>query len=69
MSERIVTNKDKRRSLDVWNTVPWLAAHRIGGRHEAKLQEAALDAEGAPAEDRARSVPPTGAHEPNGGGT
>ncbi len=39
MSERVVTNKDKRRSLD-WNTVPWLAAHRIGGHHPRMIHRA-----------------------------
>jgi hypothetical protein len=65
-----MTNRSKRQTLDVWNTVPWLAAHRIGGHHRRMVDGAEKvqhpTAHAWP-EDRARSVTPTDAHEPNGG--
>ena len=61
MRDRPVTNKIKSVIPDIWSTVPWLTAHRIGGRipsagampeQEAKPQGAALDAPVVPAEGR-----------------
>jgi hypothetical protein len=56
-----VTNKIKSVIPDIWSTVPWLTARRIGGQvpevgampeQEAKSHGAALDAPMVPAEGR-----------------
>ena len=60
MRDRAVTNKIKSVIPDIWSTVPWLTAHRIGGQvpsvgapeQEAEPQGAALDATVVPAEGR-----------------
>lgn len=65
-------NRSGRRSLDVWNTVPWLVTHRTGGPQLHTI-DSAEEAQRATAhawpEEPAPSVPPTDAGEPNDGKT
>ena len=64
--------RSNRQSLDVWNTVPWLVTHRTDGPRSYMIdgaEEAQRLTAHAWVEERAPSVPPADADEPNDGKT